>query len=264
MPENNKLTKLVDESKSSKDSLLFNKIEDVLKEYSANDTYLSTIVDSKTNNVITRNVDGKAYIPIFTEQDFIHADGNSIVTTSVNNLIKPLLYNPKLGGVVLNPLENGICITIDTILQMIFGKREYYKEEKHEWGKGIPSYTKEDILDKKSLLDFGIEVVSNCCNNIGIKNIYYSNDINACPNMIIKKDGKPAFVLVNVTVAPEMPKLGFKDRELLLKRSKQFGFDCYYAPVGIGAADPERFDKSLALRGDAFYANFVDLEKIEE
>jgi len=264
MPENSKLTKLVEELKLSRDSSLFNKIGDVLKEYSINDVWLSTIVNSKTQAILTHNVNGREFIPLFSDQHLVQAKGNSVIVTSINKIIEPLLQNPKLGGIEINPFVHGLCIETGTLLQMIIGGRKHYEEERVDWGKGIPNYSDDDILDKQSLLDFGIEIFGGYCNNADILDMFCSNDLNACPNVLIKKDGKLAFVLVNAAVAPDMPKLNYEDRKLLIKRAKQFGFDCYYAPVGIGAADPERFDKSLALRGDAFYANFEGLEKVEE
>lgn len=33
-----------------------------------------------------------------------------------------------------------------------------------------------------------------------------------------------------------------------------------FASVGFGSTDAERFDASLALRGDGYYANFTGLE----
>lgn len=257
------LSKLIEQLKISRDHSLQESIGYILKKYSINDTWVYSVWKGSTSELITHEVNGKQFIPIFTDRELIQAKGNDVIQTSINKLIEPLLQNPKLGGIELNPFVHGFCIETGSLLEMIFGGREYYQLERKDWGKGIPEYSESDVLDEKSLLDFGIEVFGNYCQRNNILDMFCSNDIDACPNVLIKKDGKLAFVLVETAIAPKMPELSLERRQLLSTRAKHFDFDCYYAAIGFGSSDPERFDKSLALRGDGFLANFEGLQKIE-
>ena len=48
----------------------------------------------------------------------------------------------------------------------------------------------------------------------------------------------------------------------MIKFERRFKAIPLFASVGIGSTDADRFDKSLALIGDGYYANFVGFENV--
>ena len=134
----------------------------------------------------------------------------------------------------------------------------------NKWGEGIPDYKEEDIMTKEELLDFAMQNVKTFeFDRNGYEIVSANNSIKVYPNFVVKKNGKLFFVLVKVDIAPNMPELTNEDKKIMIEQAKKFNAIPMFAPVGLGAADPERFEKSLALRGDAFYCNYVGLKEIK-
>ncbi len=134
-----------------------------------------------------------------------------------------------------------------------------------KWGKGIPDYKDEDLMTDEEMLDFAMQNVKNFeldKNNYEI--ISANNKVGIYPNFVVKKDNILYFILVKVEIAPKMPSLTTQDKEIMIKQSEKFNAIPMFAPVGFGSSDPDRFDKSIALRGDGYYCNYVGLEKIKE
>ena len=136
---------------------------------------------------------------------------------------------------------------------------------KYNWGKGIPKYNESDIMTDKELLDFAMQIIKEF---EFIKNgwdiVSENNNINDYPNFVVTKDGLTYFILVRAAIAPEMPVLSDDERNIMIEYSNSNNGIPLFAPVGFGSRDPERFDKSLALRGDGFYSNYVGLEEIKK
>ena len=136
---------------------------------------------------------------------------------------------------------------------------------KKDWGKGIPSYNKDDIMTDDEIYDFALdfftahEVIKHKYEPI--KAIENKHDI---PSMILRIDGKLSFILIECMVAPRFPHITRASKHNLLYQSKKFNATSYYAPIGIGSYDKERFDSSLALKGDKYNFWYKGLEKIEE
>ena len=94
--------------------------------------------------------------------------------------------------------------------------------------------------------------------------LFRTNELEACPNIIARIDGKPAFILAEGDLYPKTPELSFEKRKVLTERAKQFDYDCYYAPVSFMPGDLLRAEKGIALRGDSYYIRFLGLEKVED
>ena len=136
--------------------------------------------------------------------------------------------------------------------------------EKRDWGKGIPSYNESDLMTQEELLDFAMQIVKQFeIDKNGFELISANNKVGVYPNFVVKKDDTLSFILVKADVAPRMPELTGEDKKIMIEQSKKFNAIPLYAPVGFGSTDPDRFDKSIALRGDGFYSNYVGLEKIK-
>ena len=132
------------------------------------------------------------------------------------------------------------------------------------WGEGIPEYEKEDLMSKKEILDFAIDIVLQFgTQKDGYNVISVDNKINAYPNIILKKDGKTFYVLVRGDDVHLQPTITENEKNLLIDISKKENAIPLFASVGIGSTDPDRFDAKLLLRNDGFYANFIGFEEIE-
>ena len=131
------------------------------------------------------------------------------------------------------------------------------------WGEGIPEYKEEDLMTERELLDFAMRNVQIFeLDKNGYEIISANSQTGVYPNIVVKKDNKLFFILVKVDIAPNMPKLTKMDKKIMLEQSSKFNAIPLFAPVGFGSSDPDRFDASLALRGDGFYCNYVGLEEI--
>jgi len=141
----------------------------------------------------------------------------------------------------------------------------FIKNEKKNWGSGIPKYNKNDLMTPEELYDFALDIVAQF--EIKAHNCYKPIDCNpskdSFPSMVVEAKGKLIFILVEADVAPKMPKLSNERKEAFLKHCKKHNAEAFYAAVGFGACDEERFNKSLALRGDAYYANYIGLEPLD-
>ena len=135
---------------------------------------------------------------------------------------------------------------------------------KDKWGKGIPKYTDDDVMTESELLDFAMQNVKQFeLDKNNYKIISASNKIGVYPNFVVEKDETLYFILVKADIAPNMPELTDNDITIMLEQSKKFKAIPLFAPVGFGSSDPDRFDKSLALRGDGFLCNYVGLQEIK-
>lgn len=132
------------------------------------------------------------------------------------------------------------------------------------WGEGIPDYENEDLMSKKEILDFSIDIVLQFgTDNDGYKVVSVDNKIKANPNIILEKEGKIYYVLVRGDDVHSQPSITEDEKNLLIETSKRDNAIPLFASVGIGSTDPKRFDSKLLLRNDGFYANFEGYEEIE-
>lgn len=136
--------------------------------------------------------------------------------------------------------------------------------ERKDWGNGIPSYSETDLMTEEELLRFAMDIVAKYeLNGNGYELVDWSCRPNVFPNIVLKKDEKLIFVVVKVAVAPNHATLSnFWKNSYAQKAKKDYCASCFFASVNIGACDAERFDAGLALRGDAFYANYNGLEEL--
>jgi len=131
-----------------------------------------------------------------------------------------------------------------------------------EWGKGIPTYTEKDIMSAEEILDFGIQIIIQYALDNGYEIDSYNNRLSVYPNIILRKDKKVYGVLVKTGIAPQNPKMTMQNKFDMIKFERRLKAIPLFASVGIGSTDAERFDKSLALIGDGYYANFVGFENV--
>ncbi len=143
-------------------------------------------------------------------------------------------------------------------------KNKNNSDERKNWGKGIPRYIEEDLMTKEELLDFAMQIVKQFeLDKKGFELVSANNKLGIYPNFVVRKDNTLLFILVKADIAPRMPELTEDDKKIMIEQSKKYDAIPLFAPVGFGSTDPERFDKSIALRGDSFYSNYVGLEEIK-
>lgn len=132
------------------------------------------------------------------------------------------------------------------------------------WGEGIPDYEKEDLMSKREILDFSIDIVLQFgTEKDGYEIISVDNKINANPNIILKKEGKLYYVLVRGDDVHQQPTISENEKNILIENSIKAKAIPLFASVGIGSTDPLRFETKLLLRNDSFYANFTGYEEIK-
>ena len=137
----------------------------------------------------------------------------------------------------------------------------FIKCEKRDWGKGIPNYKQEDLMSKEEIYDFALEAVCNY-ESKQHKIISVSPNLNSIPSIVMEIEGKLSFVLVEADIVPNIPTLDSRKKMLFINHSKNFDANIYYASVSFGSKDAERFEKSIALKGDGYYCRYLGLEKI--
>lgn len=132
------------------------------------------------------------------------------------------------------------------------------------WGEGIPDYEKEDLMSKREILDFSIDIVLQFgTEKDGYEVISVDNKINANPNIVLKKEGKLYYVLVRGDDVHHQPTINENEKNILIENSIKANAIPLFASVGIGSTDPLRFEAKLLLRNDGFYANFTGYEEIK-
>lgn len=138
------------------------------------------------------------------------------------------------------------------------------EERKDIWGPGIPQYKKEDILEGEELIKFGMDILwQNEFANNNHKVIEATSKPGIIPNVVCEIGGKLSFIVVKVAVAPDEAVMSVEEKKHMISHAAKFKADCYFAPIGIGAMDPARFDAGLALKNDGYYIKYNGLEKVE-
>ena len=138
------------------------------------------------------------------------------------------------------------------------------EERKDIWGKGIPQYTKNDLLEGEELLKFGMDILwQNEFANSSHKVIDATSKPGIIPNVVCEINGRLSFIVVKVAVAPDDATMSVEEKKHLTSHAAKHKADCYFAPIGIGAMDSVRFEVGLALKNDGYYVKYNGLEKVE-
>ena len=133
-----------------------------------------------------------------------------------------------------------------------------------DWGNGIPKYKESDLMTDEEIHDFGIEIVANFLTKEGYKIHVYNPRLGSYPSIVAENEKEVIAVAVKTSIAPQMPEFKIIDKYGLIGYCNSYNTTPCFASVGIGSTDGERFEKSLALVGDSYYANFKGLEYISK
>ena len=250
----------------TKDAESFQAFKDAVRQASI-DNELVFLPVSPTENGMEIGVterDGLAVMVMFTTERKVKQNyGANIAMMEFNKLIDSVYINPRISGFVVDPgSADSLCLLRHEIAE-ITGRPDP-RAIKKDWGKGIPKYNQWDLMVDEEKVAFAAGVLANYCRDeLGytLERINYSPK--QTPNIVCRdKDGKRHFITVQVEVAPKMPELNDKEKEILIAFANENDAICEYAPVGIGAADIERFNSSLALYGDEYFINFKGFEQL--
>lgn len=133
-------------------------------------------------------------------------------------------------------------------------------KDKSKWENGIPKYKESDLMTKQELHEFGIETVYNYLKNKNYNIVYLNRVLNSFPSIVAEKDEKTYSIVVLSDIAPKMPKIWYECQYLSVEYAKEYHTIPCLARLGFASSDPERFEKSLALKEDGYYVNFPGLE----
>jgi hypothetical protein len=116
-------------------------------------------------------------------------------------------------------------------------------------------------MTAEEIHDFGIELVFGELRRGGYEILSVDTNLGVNPQIVARKDGKVAFVVVRTACYPK--KGTIEDRNLeyeLIERADKHGATCYFASLGIanakGKNDEER---SQPIKGNPFHVSYEGL-----
>ena len=222
------------------------------------------IPDEHGNRYVIQMNKGRPYIVLYSDEEHYHFEkGMSLMTTDINKIIDSIYESPDLEGLVIDPYTSPIFITRAQLSDST--SRQDPRLERRDWGEGIPDYQPTDLMTAVEVQKFAMQVSESFGLRHGGYQILESTLNPMDPfSFAARKGGQLYFVLVESSVAPRKPQLSQSKKTRLLSFSKKHQAKAIYIPVGIGACDAERFSASLALIGDAYYADYHGMYAVHE
>ncbi len=259
----------ISELKRSQSPDIMRKLSVILKEYVDTGVWvpIPTVSDGKGNQLRIINTNGKSFAAIYSDPSEVKAN-TEMMTTDINKLLDPVFENTEIAGIIIDPDTTSLCIEKGFFLKCIL--HGYLPSSKNggtpqrDWGKGIPAYKDSDLMSEGELLNFAMHTVLDY-----EETLKPYHPVSACDHpeaiahLVFEDEGQFILVYVKGYCAFEKPPVPTMIKDTLLDYSRRFNAMCYYAPVGFGSTDEERFGACLALKGDGFYANYRGLEPIE-
>lgn len=152
--------------------------------------------------------------------------------------------------------------------QLLLTDPAYYRFEKcpvMDWGKGIPKYSKEDILKGMELQAFCVDMVAHMMEDDGYT-INCVNDKFRPTQVFASKAGRKYDVIVAGDVLPYKGKIPYEMKKQFSSFCKNRGDVPLFASVSIVSDDIERAAAELALKYDGFriFREMEDLSNVKE
>lgn len=200
---------------------------------------------------------GSFYVTMFSDSGNAQAaNGSRLATIGLSNLIDSCYANPHILGIAINPSDSHPVFIQRKDLQVLSGKPDPRQAER-SWGEGIPEYTEADLMVAEEAVDFAMEIVArDGLGPNGFELIESNSGLTAFPNFVVSRNGQLYFIAVDVSLAPNVPKLRPDVKDKIIAISNEQNAKCYYAPVSFSSVDGERAAAGLALVGDSFVGNF--------
>lgn len=213
---------------------------------------------------------GKHYAAMCSDESEVKKDSEfDIAVTDINKLIEPVFQNEHIDGIVINPYTTVLCLDKEFLLKCLLHAK--YPEQRimgshpRNWGEGIPSYNKNDLMTQGEIQNFALHTVLDNDKEIADKfDIVSVCDYpNAMPSIVLRSATNFAFLYVKGYSALTEPALSEQEYNELLALGKKYNAETYFATVGFFSTDPARFEAELALRGDGFYCKYEGLQEVK-
>lgn len=230
-------------------------------------TYFQIKNDTRLYTLLNRGIVYNA-IASCRELESPHPECTTI-EMDINYVISSIFGSSNVGGLAIDPFQPiGLYLPKDMLLKiLVHGMYEDQKNggcENRDWGIGIPDYTEDDLMTEGELLNFAMQmVIDHDLNKNGYTIVSATDNTNAIANIVAKKDGEYHFIAVTGYCDNEEPEIDLERKLRLQSLGDMFNANCYYAPVGFrSASDLLRFNKCLALKGDAFYSKYTGIQEV--
>lgn len=119
-------------------------------------------------------------------------------------------------------------------------------------------------MTKAEIHDFGVEVVFGQIEKEGFEVQSVNTDTEFSPQIVARKDGEIAFIIVRTECYPNKGKL--EDEEVierLIHHAEQHNATCYFASIGIANAEARSSEEmSLPIKGAGFNIAYTGLEVV--
>jgi len=121
--------------------------------------------------------------------------------------------------------------------------------------------TKQQLMTEDEIHDFGVEVVFGQLKKDGYEILSVNTDRTMNPQIVAKKDGERAFIVVRTACYPnkgvmESEELAFK----MIDHADKNGAICYFASVGIVNAEGQNDEEmSRPVKGAGFQVSYEGL-----
>ena len=77
-----------------------------------------------------------------------------------------------------------------------------------------------------------------------------------------KKNDFDYLIAIKSAIAPNIPELDYDELDMLSDMARNNASMALFASVSLGSSNKERYEKSIALRGDDYYCKFKGFEHI--
>ena len=256
------------------DQSLDNQIEvaRILRSYVAAGTWIHIPGEQDENGFRLKVIAsrGKHFAGMYSDSFEMRGGKQSIVVTDINKLLDPVFANPRIDGIVIDPDTYSLCLEKPYLLRCLlhwgYPNTNNGGAQQRDWGSGIPKYSQDDLMTQGEMQNFAMHTVIDFEKTLKqdcflISGCDYPG---AMPSLIFgKEDGTFIFIYIKGHIAMNEPVLSSDEERNLLAIGKKYNAKCYWAPVGFGSTDSERFSAGLALRGDGFYCKYEGLRPVE-
>lgn len=213
---------------------------------------------------------GKHYAAMCSDEAEVKKDSEfNVAVTDINKLIEPVFQNEYIDGIVINPYTTFLCLDKEFILKCLlhakYPKQRIMGSYPRNWGEGIPSYNKNDLMTQGEIQNFALHSVLENDKNIAENFSFISacDYPSAMPSIILRSENKFAFVYIKGYASLTEPVLNVQEKNELIALGEKYNAETYFATVGFLSTDPARLEAELTLRGDGFYCKYEGLQKVE-
>lgn len=117
---------------------------------------------------------------------------------------------------------------------------------------------------KKEIHDFALEIIFGFIRQEDYEILHINKDYGINTSFICKKGEDIHAFVVKSDIVPNQPSLTFDEKNKLIKYTRKNGYIPVFCPVSFGATNATRFEKGIALVGDAYYCNFKGFEYFKD